>query len=1187
MKKRRLVFLVFVFLFSLFLVSCKKDNHGAGNTWLSDDTNHWHECVDSECDELFDKAQHEWSEWTTVKKATCKQAGENTRSCKVCGKEETETVNKLTHSDSSYVEAFDNDYHWLECPTCKQVKENSKEEHTFNGYVSNNDATCEANGTETAKCTSCSKTHTREVADTMLEHVFSNYVSDNNATCEANGTETSKCNTCNETHTREVANSILEHEVNKDVWQSDDEAHWHQCENCTYTEDLVEHEVAEWNIETTPTFDDEGLKTGHCSACGKDAEVVIPTLIKAEYLALNVSSLTLHVGETFELVATIGPASAENYRVEWLIDNQGVITLTPDGNSCSIAAGQTIGRVVVTLKVINELDGVDLYEYSVDCTINVNAQPIVKYSFDNGEIANTGTQSTVNGRATTNNSNKLVVDIDNSLLSKVAGVDGVEGSAIELNNKNIGGNHFAISNIETITDDFTISVKVYLNQATTVTNYANYLFGTSTNDIFADEWKNNKNDFPGKDPIAPLFNFAYASNQGRMQIRWYINGKSNSLKYIPVAEWVEIRMVKHGTTVTVFIDNIADFDGDKLENYSYSVTLDSADQLVLSPDFILGFASNACVQDPGNAYVRFDDILIYDYATGHMFGEYHSNEDASCTQNGTETAKCLDCEVEDTREIANSKLPHTLTFVPEKVGSCSESGNIAHHHCSECGKNFDEEENELLDVSVGGSHNFIESYYELQEGVVKFVEICSEGHVISSEVDTTKPVEVNNYNDLVTLLEAGLDVVLTADIDLTPEADALITGLIISKDVTIDLAEYKLTYNVALDEELTATQNALLTVDGGNVVIKNGSIESLAYGLYLKNGSLTLEAMTVKANVTAVKVYNGTLDILSGNYLVEDDKHAHAYTIDADDESYKAGTAIINVKGGKFENFNPANNTAEGENTNFVPTEYELMAKGTAYLVTRAPIARFTFEDGLVNTGTDSTIRGVGLSNANGNRYEEVDMSNNLYTTHTQGTTVYQLGTTALQVAHSSNGNSFGIKGIDTGTGDFTISVKIYTPYDFIKQSNAADFDTKNWSWYLFGTAYENSLNRPVAPCFDVRLGKENNGAGWFISKVKLNNEEKPLYVKDQAGFWQGRKWIEFRIVKEGTTVTISQVYDAYSTVKGQPYSISYELSSVEDLMITPDMVLGFGCNYGVNRPGAFTYYDDIVIYDYAVPFID
>ena len=76
-------------------------------------------------------------------------------------------------------------------------------EHSFTNYISDNNATCTVNGTETATCDNCDATDTREIADSKLAHSFTNYISDNNATYEVDGTKTAVCNRngCNETDT--------------------------------------------------------------------------------------------------------------------------------------------------------------------------------------------------------------------------------------------------------------------------------------------------------------------------------------------------------------------------------------------------------------------------------------------------------------------------------------------------------------------------------------------------------------------------------------------------------------------------------------------------------------------------------------------------------------------------------------------------------------------------------------------------------------------------------------------------------------------------------------------------------------------------------------------------------------------------------------------------------------------------
>ena len=74
-------------------------------------------------------------------------------------------------------------------------------EHSFTNYISDNNASCMANGTETAKCDNCDETDTREVEDSKLPHSFTNYISDNNASIDNDGTKTAKCDNCDTTDT--------------------------------------------------------------------------------------------------------------------------------------------------------------------------------------------------------------------------------------------------------------------------------------------------------------------------------------------------------------------------------------------------------------------------------------------------------------------------------------------------------------------------------------------------------------------------------------------------------------------------------------------------------------------------------------------------------------------------------------------------------------------------------------------------------------------------------------------------------------------------------------------------------------------------------------------------------------------------------------------------------------------------
>ena len=86
--------------------------------------------------------------------------------------------------------------------------------HEFKQYVSDGNATCEADGTKTAVCarSGCKETDTVTVENSALGHEFKYYFSDNNATFEQNATKSAVCNHtgCKEIDTVEEPNTMLD-----------------------------------------------------------------------------------------------------------------------------------------------------------------------------------------------------------------------------------------------------------------------------------------------------------------------------------------------------------------------------------------------------------------------------------------------------------------------------------------------------------------------------------------------------------------------------------------------------------------------------------------------------------------------------------------------------------------------------------------------------------------------------------------------------------------------------------------------------------------------------------------------------------------------------------------------------------------------------------------------------------------
>lgn len=113
--------------------------------------------------------------------------------------------------------SYDDDAHYYKCTLCEEKKD--VEEHIFTHYVSNNDATCIADGTKTANCDVCDATETITDTGSMNtnKHSCTNYTSNNDATCTEDGTKTGICDICGVTHTVVAPDTKLGHNYENGV----------------------------------------------------------------------------------------------------------------------------------------------------------------------------------------------------------------------------------------------------------------------------------------------------------------------------------------------------------------------------------------------------------------------------------------------------------------------------------------------------------------------------------------------------------------------------------------------------------------------------------------------------------------------------------------------------------------------------------------------------------------------------------------------------------------------------------------------------------------------------------------------------------------------------------------------------------------------------------------------------------
>lgn len=94
----------------------------------------------------------------------------------------------------------------------------------------------------------------------------------------------------------------------------------------------------------------------------------------------------------------------------------------------------------------------------------------------------------------------------------------------------------------------------------------------------------------------------------------------------------------------------------------------------------------------------------------------------------------------------------------------------------------------------------------------------------------------------------------------------------------------------------------------GKIVINGGNVEAETHAVYAEKGVIEINGGSFKLTnaATADRDENGNLRFLINCY----------------DANYKAGKANIVVKGGKFYEFDPANNASEGPGTNYVAKGY-------------------------------------------------------------------------------------------------------------------------------------------------------------------------------------------------------------------------------------------------------------------------
>ena len=184
---------------------------------------------------------------------------------------------------------------------------------------------------------------------------------------------------------------------------------------------------------------------------------------------------------------------------------------------------------------------------------------------------------------------------------------------------------------------------------------------------------------------------------------------------------------------------------------------------------------------------------------------------------------------------------------------------------------------------------------------------------------------VDSYEELATAVAGGGYIVLSNDITVVPVGvgDALIPQMNIYKNTTLYLNGKTLSFDkTATTESLSYTpaffgvmSGATLTIYGDGVIDAEANYNN-SFGINVNGGNLVINGGTYYGAMSAVQVQKGNCTINGGHFELADTIKEAApqystYLINCIDASISDGTAVININGGTFVNYNPS--ASQGE----------------------------------------------------------------------------------------------------------------------------------------------------------------------------------------------------------------------------------------------------------------------------------
>ncbi len=665
MKTKKVIMLISILILGLFaFTSCSKHTHKFDEAYSYDSQAHWQEGVCEHTDIIQNYGLHEYGEWIIIKAASHTEDGSKKQVCYVCGYENVVKINALGHSFSN---AWKNDStnHWHEC-SCGDKKD--KAAHTYGEFEVIKEATDTQNGSKKQVCSVCG-----------YENVL---------TIPATG-----------------------HTFNAPIWTWDGykgATAKFTCENNSSHVEEVPATISS-KVTTPATCDDEGERT---------------------YTAKVTFKGKTYTNEKTEVI----PAFGHSYgTISWIWDGCTAATakFTCENNNSHVEEVPATITSEVTTPATCETAGERTYTATVTFEGKTYTKekteeiPALGHSFTN-YISNNDATSTQDGTKTATcdhdgcNETDTIIDEGTMLghvyINPVWNWDGYETATLTFTCQTCGAelNHTETANA-TIASEITTPATCETTGVRTYT--ATVIFAgetytsTKTEEIEATGHSDGSLVWVWNEYSSATAKFICGNDESHIEeVSATI---TNEITTNPTCETTGERT--YTATVTfkgvTYTDKKTEeipalghsygtiswiWDGYTAATAKFTCENNSSHIEEISATITNEVTPPATCEETGirtyTATVTFGGITYTDTKTeeipslGHSFTNYVSNNDATCTVDGTKSATCEHegCNEIDTVVDIDSKLGHDLEHHDAKAPTCTKIGWEAYDTCSRC-----------------------------------------------------------------------------------------------------------------------------------------------------------------------------------------------------------------------------------------------------------------------------------------------------------------------------------------------------------------------------------------------------------------------------------------------------------------------------------------------------------------------